>query len=159
MQYSFHDSHSMINPRPETLTQSRGGSKTIWFGILLFALSRTDAEDIAGDTRRCVKAADSAVAILACERQARERWQAAVNQLDQELQRLLSGQRKRDYATAQAAWESFRAAEFAMIDQTLGTRRDGLAGPFAEGAKAQFLRTRTEQLAGHLRAIRDLKSE
>jgi len=149
----------MINPKPETLTESRAASKTVWFGVLLLALSHAAAEDIAGDTRRCIKAADSTVAILACERQARGRWEAAVSHHDQELQRLLSGQLKRDYATAQAAWESFRTAEFALIDQTLGTRRDGLAGPLAEGAKAQLLQTRTEQLASHLRAVRDSKSE
>ena len=120
--------------------------KTVLSIVSLCLTSTLQADEpIDRKTRDCVAKATTTTAIAGCETAARKRWQARLLNNDQRLRAL--------YAAAQSAWETYRDAEFRVIDATLGKRQDGLALPLAEGAKTEVLRKRVGQQDTLLQAI------
>ncbi len=128
--------------------------KTVLSIVSLCLTSTLQADEpIDRKTRDCVAKATTTTAIAGCETAARKRWQARLLNNDQRLRFSLDERLRALYAAAQSAWETYRDAEFRVIDATLGKRQDGLALPLAEGAKTEVLRKRVGQQDTLLQAI------
>ena len=103
--------------------------------------------------RRCVAAARDPGAIIACEVAGRQQWQRVLETTRAALERRLNGEALERFRRSQAAWASYREAEVALLQHTLGGRADGLGPPLVEGARTDLVRRRAEQLRAHLASL------
>ena len=113
-------------------------------GLIAWGAPQADPA-IDQETRECVAQSTSSTAIAGCEKAAQKRWQARLLNNDQRLRFSLDEQLRGLYEDAQTAWETYRDAEFRVIEATLGKRKDGLAQPLSQGAKTEVIRKRAEQ--------------
>lgn len=100
--------------------------------------------------RECVAKAPSAQAVAACEQREQRALKARIAQLAEVIRTRLDSRQRQLFDRSQQAWDAFADSEFAMLDLTLGLRRDGLGPSLKPGAVTQIYESRERQLREHL---------
>ena len=107
-------------------------------------LSHTD------QLRDCVARAQGAAAVAACEKQQQTALKARIEQLSETIRARLDARQRLAFDRNMSAWQAFFDSERALLDLTLGLRRDGLGPSLHAGAITRIYEQREQQLREHL---------
>lgn len=123
--------------------------------VLVIPLSLLQAADSnrpqpAGALRDCIAQARDSAAVANCEKQAQAALKENIEGLSAAIRTHLNQAQRAVFDRSASAWQAFFEHEQAMLELSLGQRRDGLGPKLQSGAITLLYEQREQQLREHL---------
>jgi hypothetical protein len=100
--------------------------------------------------RDCIAAAGGSAAVATCEKQAQSVLKKNIESLSAAIRTRLNQAQRTVFDRSADAWQAFFEHEKAMLELSLGQRRDGLGPNLRSGAVTLLFEQREQQLREHL---------
>lgn len=129
--------------------------RKIYLLVLMIPLSLVQAADSnraepPGSLRDCIAQARDAAAVANCEKQAQSVLKENIERLSAAIRTHLNQAQRTVFDRSASAWQAFFEHEKAMLELSLGQRRDGLGPNLQSGAVTLLYEQREQQLREHL---------
>ena len=103
-----------------------------------------------GSLRDCIAAARGSAGVANCEKQAQSVLKENIERLSTAIRTHLNQAQRTVFDSSASAWQAFFEHEKAMLELSLGQRRDGLGPKLQLGAVTLLYEQREQQLREHL---------